>query len=181
MNIYEILILSGGVAMDATAVALACSVSNSKTRKRLIAKMALFFGIFQAAMPLIGFLLGYGLKNIIQGIDHWVAFFLLAIVGGKMVLEQEENENQSIYTNKKITLLAIATSIDALIIGVTLSFIEVNLLLSVTIIGFVTFLLSLSAGLLGKRLAKLNPKVLTIAGGIAIILIGLKILTDHLF
>jgi len=181
MSIYEIIILSIGLAMDATAVSLACSVSNSKARRRLIVKMAFFFGFFQAFMPLLGFLLGSGLRNVIQGVDHWVAFVLLAIVGGKMAFEKNEDDNEVAYANKKIVLLATATSIDALVVGITFSFVEVNILLSIAAIGLITFILSLSAGLLGKKLAKLNPSILKIAGGVAVVLIGSKILFDHLF
>lgn len=180
MGIVELLILSVGLATDATAVSLACSISDSGTRKRLLAKAALLFGLFQALMPLIGFALAHSFRNLIQGIDHWVAFVLLFAVGGKMVVGASKTEEESVFSDKRLLVLAVATSIDALIVGVTFSFIETNLLLDVATIGIVTFVLSLIAGLLGKTISQFDSKYLKITGGLAIIAIGLKILLNHI-
>jgi len=180
MNNIELVILSIGLAMDATAVSLACSAIEQKAKKRVIVKAALFFGFFQAVMPLIGYTLGLTVKDLIQGVDHWIAFSLLSIVGGKMIIEKDENENKTVFDNKNLLILAIATSIDALVVGITFSLISVDLIKSVITIGLITFAFSLAAGMAGKKLNKINPQYLKIAGGVFIVLIGVKILIDHL-
>ena len=180
MNNLELVILSIGLAMDATAVSLACSAIEQKAKKRVLIKAALFFGIFQAVMPLIGYALGSTVKELIQGFDHWIALILLAIVGGKMIIEKDDDEQGTVFDNKNLLILAIATSIYALVVGITFSLISVNLAKSVITIGLITFILSLIAGLAGKKLNKINPRYLKIAGGVFIVLIGIKILVDHL-
>jgi len=180
MTLLALIFLSTGLAMDATAVSLACSISHPSAKKMLLFKAAIYFGLFQGLMPLLGFALGLGLKGYIQGFDHWVAFILLAVVGIRMMFEKTEEGSASMFGNKKLAILAIATSIDALIVGITLSFTKTNLLLDIAAIGLITFILSLSAGFLGKLLASFKIQFLHIAGGLAIVVVGLKILLDHL-
>ena len=143
-------------------------------------KAALLFGFFQGLMPLAGYLLGMSIRGIIQGFDHWVAFVLLSVVGGKMLFGQNEDESENLYSTRKLVLLAIATSIDALVVGITFSFIEVNLFTSVLTIGLVTTVLCVAAGLVGRNISHINSKWFVTAGGLAIIGIGLKILLNHL-
>jgi putative Mn2+ efflux pump MntP len=182
MSNFELLVLSIGLAMDAVAISFLCSICNLRSKKRLVIKAAFFFGLFQALMPIIGFLAGVTIKDLLQGSDHWIAFILLSMVGGKMIIDHEDNEEcSSLYSNKQLLILALATSIDALIVGVTFTFIQIDLTKSVLIIGLVTFILSVLAGFLGRKVASLNSKYFKIAGGLAIIGIGLKILISHLF
>lgn len=181
MNILEIFILAFGLATDATAVSLACSASHQRAKSGQLILAALYFGLFQAAMPIVGFFLGSSFAGLIKSFDHWIAFFALSFVGGKMIFDKEETSCQAIYGHKNLVLLAVATSIDALIVGITFSFINVNLWLAIIVIGLVTFLLSTIAGFFAKSLSFLEPRVLKIIGGAAIVLIGLKILVEHLF
>lgn len=180
MGILDLIILSIGLSMDAVAVSFACSICHTKALKRHLLKAAFLFGLFQAVMPLIGYTFGLSFRNFIQGFDHWIAFVLLAIVGGKMLFDNDEEDDTTIYSFRKLLILAVATSIDALVVGITFGFIKVNLLESVLVIGLVTAILSFLAGFLGKQLAHFNQKYFKIAGGVAIIGIGIKILLSHL-
>ncbi len=183
MSFLEIILISISLAMDAFAVAVCkgMAMKNSSTKKGII--VALYFGIFQALMPFIGYMLGIRFEKAINSIDHWIAFALLAIIGINMIKESlkkdEENINDDI-TFKTMFFLAIATSIDALAIGVTFAFLKVVIYKPLLFIGIITFILSWIGVIIGNRFEnKLKNKAETI-GGIILILMGLKILLDHL-
>jgi putative Mn2+ efflux pump MntP len=146
-------------------------------------KVAAFFGLFQAGMPLIGWALGAVFKEYIMAFDHWIAFGLLTIIGIKMIRESLTNDpadKKNILDNSNLIALSIATSIDALIVGVTLGIFATPLLLSIAIIGLVTFVLCFFGFLFGKKLGTRFGKRIEILGGIIVILIGLKILLEQL-
>lgn len=166
--------------MDASAVLFCLSLSNAKAKFLTLLKAATIFAVFQGVMPFFGYFVGLNFKGFIQNFDHWAAFILLLIVGGKMIAEAK-NENQcTLFSNKNLLLMGVATSIDALVVGVTFSLVETNLYLAMINIAVVTLILSLTAGYLAKKFSLLNPKYLRFSGGIAIILIGVKILFEHL-
>lgn len=192
MNIISIILIALGLTMDAFAVSLTLGLKTDKAiEKKIALKAGLYFGGFQALMPLIGWLLGVKFSSYIENIDHWVAFVLLFIIGAKMIKESfESDEDESIacdsdnskecITNKKFLLLAIATSIDALAVGVSFAFLKVEIVSAVAIIGITTMILSFIAVLIGKKLGELIKNKAEILGGTILILIGLKILVEHL-
>jgi putative Mn2+ efflux pump MntP len=184
MELITIIVIAVGLAMDAFVVSIVSGGAYRQLHVKHALRMALFFGAFQAFMPLIGSLAGLSFKNYIQNYDHWVAFGLLAAVGGKMIYESfkikavEENPNPSnIFV---LLLLSVATSIDALAIGVTLSFVTSSLALAVTIIGLTTFILSYAGVVIGKRFGHFFENRLEAVGGLILIGIGVKILCDGL-
>jgi len=183
MGILEIVLISLGLAMDAFAVAVCKGLAMKKTDWKKAIIIALYFGIFQAIMPTIGYLLGSAFESYITSIDHWIAFILLTLIGGNMIKEafsqKEEKENDKV-DFKSMLVLAIATSIDALAIGVTLAFFDVNLLLAVSMIGIITFGLSILGVKIGNKFGDKFQNKAEIAGGIILIFIGLKILLEHL-
>jgi len=148
--------------------------------------IALFFGFFQAVMPLLGWTLGIQFEHYITSVDHWITFILLSIIGSKMLYDSlTEDPTCPVQTvdrldMKELLLLSIATSIDALAVGITLAFLNTDILFSVTLIGIVTFLLSLLAVAIGNRFGNRLQSKAGIAGGVVLILIGLKILLEHL-
>ena len=159
------------------------SLPNEKNKNYAL-KLGLAFGIFQGLMPLIGYLAGSTFSGYIQSVDHWVAFILLALIGLNMIKEsreEKENEEVSDLSLKVILLLAIATSIDALAVGVSFAFLKVNIVLACSIIAVVTFILSFICVMVGKRLGSLFQKYAEIFGGIILMMIGAKILIEHLF
>lgn len=186
MNTGEIVIIALGLAMDSLAVSIAAGVILEKFRVRQAARIAFFMGFFQAFMPLVGWMLGISFRNYIKEYDHWVAFIILSFLGGKMVLEgirSNQEDDHSFDPTRLLTLfsLAIATSIDALAIGVSFAFLNIEIALPLVIIGMVTFVLSLFGVLFGCRLGcKVDLKI-ELIGGIILISIGTKILIEHLF
>ena len=147
--------------------------------------IALFFGGFQAAMPLAGWALGTYFEKYITSIDHWIAFILLSIIGGKMIYEavKPEEECSSISSRlniKELLVMAVATSIDALAVGITFAFLKVNIALSVSLIGIITFILSFIGVMVGNRFGSKYKNKAVLAGGIVLILIGIKVLLEHL-
>ena len=191
MDFITILFIGIGLAMDASAVSLAKGMSLDKDQvKKYAFILALAFGFFQALMPAIGYYAGSHFAEYIQSIDHWIAFILLSLIGinmiceGKEEKEDEEKEDEvKIHSIpfKDILLLAIATSIDALAVGVSFAFLKVNLFLAITTIGSTTFILSFVCVLFGKKLGSLFEKYAEYLGGIILILLGIKILIEHLF
>lgn len=181
----EILIIAVALAMDAFAVSVTSGATIRRMRLRHAMLIAAFFGVFQAVMPLIGWLTAYWAHDIIEPWDHWVAFVLLAGIGGKMFWEagQKDEDEDEPYTNPLnvwvLFTLAIATSIDALAAGVTFSFLAMPIAWSVTIIGVVTFVLSLLGTWIGKRFGHFFEHKLEMLGGLILIGIGLKILIEH--
>lgn len=212
MGIIEILLIAVGLSMDAFAVAL-CKGLHMRTRDtRQAIVIALFFGVFQAVMPLIGWALGKQFENYIQTVDHWIAFVLLSIIGGKMLYEafhkeacpddacavsttdsaipacgdrNASNEKSFPARNDKLNIkellaLAVATSIDALTVGITFAFLKVSILPAVSLIGMTTFILSFAGVFIGHSFGTRLKTKAEVAGGVVLILIGLKILLGHL-
>lgn len=186
MGILELILLSVGLAMDAFSVSICKGLNMKKLSLKNGAVIALFFGIFQAGMPLIGYFLGSRFAKFIASFSHWVAFILLAVIGGKMVFEAvrgSDDEDESGEFSLKIGelfVLAVATSIDALAVGIVFVAAEVNLVLSVSMIGIITFLISFAGVIIGHKFGSRFEKKAEIAGGVILILIGLKLLLDGL-
>lgn len=183
MGVLEILLISISLAMDAFAVAVCKGLSMRKLEWKKAVIIALYFAIFQALMPTLGFFLGITFKDVVIQIDHWLAFILLVGIGLNMLKEAFSKENESFDDNvgfKTMAVLGLATSIDALAIGITFAFLRVNLLVSVLIIGVVTFMLSLVGVVIGNRFGNKYEKKAEIFGGVILILLGAKILLEHL-
>ena len=181
----EIFLIAVSLALDAFAVSVSSGISIPGFGPRQAVKMGLWFGTFQFLMPLLGWLLGSSVSRYIEAVDHWVAFALLAIIGGRMVWGSlrhgagDEEEAPSDLSAKRLCLLAIATSIDALAVGVSMAFMSVPVLLSAVVIGVVAFVLSVVGGLAGKRLGALFQRRAELVGGLVLVGIGLKILIEH--
>lgn len=184
MTLFEIMLIAVGLAMDAFAVSICKGLSMKKLKLKSVIIVGAYFGIFQAIMPLSGYLLGTTFSDLVISIDHWIAFILLSVIGGKMIKDsfntEEDNEENDKIDAKNMTILAIATSIDALAVGITFAFFQINIIKSVLIIGAITFVLSAIGVIIGKKLGyKIRGKA-EILGGSILILIGLKILLEHL-
>mgnify|MGYP004678877425 FL=1 len=187
MGFVELFLIGVGLSVDAFAVSICKGLGMSRLNMRQAVVISLFFGGFQALMPLIGWALGSQLADLITPIDHWIAFALLAFVGGKMLWdafhEDDEQEGDAKDTKldlKELLMLAIATSIDALAVGITFAFLQVAIVPSVIIIGVTTFVLSFVGVAVGHFFGARFEKPATIAGGVVLILIGAKILLEHL-
>lgn len=181
----EIFLIAVSLALDAFAVSVSAGISTPGFGAKQGVRMGLWFGGFQFAMPLIGWLLGSSVAQYISTFDHWLAFGLLAFIGGRMSWESlrgegEEQEGPADLSARRLCVLAIATSIDALAVGISMAFMQVNILLSALVVGVVAFVLSLLGGLLGKQLGLLFQKWAQVAGGIVLIGIGVKILIEHM-
>ena len=169
--------------MDAVAVAIASGLSVKVLRWQDALKMAVVFGAFQAVMPLGGYLLGGLFANALGAFDHWIAFILLGGLGIKMILDSRNAAEEHIaspFRTNKLLVLGIATSLDAFAVGISFSLLEISLAETVTVIGLVTFLLCLPAVWFGARLGKSMAKRAEIFGGIVLVLMGSKILIEHL-
>lgn len=185
MNTAELLLLSLGLAMDAFSVSVCKGLSMKKIDYKGAVITALFFGGFQSLMPLIGYFLGSRFEKFISSYSHWVAFILLGFIGGKMiyeVLKGGENESVEEYRLdiKELVILAIATSIDALAVGVVFAAQKTALTFSVTVIGVVTFVVCLAGVIIGNRFGSKYEKKAEFAGGAVLVLIGIKLLIDGL-
>lgn len=184
MNHTSIIIIALGLAMDAFAVSIASGVSLKCFKANLAFRVALFFGGFQAIMPLIGWLAGNSFSRYIEAYAHWIAFGMLAIIGGKMIYEStviDEVESKCDPRNLGILfVLAVATSIDALAVGLSFSMLQVSIIEPVLVIGIITFILSFAGVYLGDKFGSLFENKMEIIGGIILILIGIKILLEHL-
>lgn len=184
MSYVEIFFLAVALSMDAVAVALCKGLAMKKITIKDCLNVGLWFGFFQGLMPFIGYILGSSLSNFISELDHWVAFILLGIIGINMIRESFSDEDEEEVDNhlnfKAMLLMAIATSIDALAVGVTFAFLQVNILTSILLIGITTFVLSSIAVKVGSIFGdKLKSKA-ELLGGIVLVLIGTKILVEHL-
>ena len=169
--------------MDAFAVSICKGLSMKKLNYKKIMIIALYFGLFQAFMTVIGYFLGSKFSLIVEKVDHWIVFILLSIIGGNMIKESTDNEEEKrndLVDIKTMILLAIATSIDALAVGVTFAFLKVNLLVSITIIGIITFILSILGVIIGNKFGDKFQNKAELFGEIILIIIGLKILLGHL-
>lgn len=185
MNFLELIILAIGLSMDAFAVAIGKGLSMKKSDFKKALIVGLYFGGFQAGMPLIGYLLGTQFESKITAIDHWIAFALLSFIGINMIREalsddDDDEADTASLAFKNMIILSIATSIDALAVGVTFAFLKVNILFAVTTIGICTFLLSAMGVKLGSVLGNKYKSRAEILGGIILIAMGLKILISHL-
>ncbi len=187
VSFVELFLIGVGLSMDAFVVSICKGLGMSRLNMRQAAVISLFFGGFQALMPLIGWALGSQLTDFITPIDHWIAFGLLVFVGGKMLWDtfHEDDEDEGVQTDEKLDLkellmLAIATSIDALAVGITFAFLQVAIVPSITIIGLTTFVISFAGVAVGHFFGARFEKPATIVGGVVLILIGVKILLEHL-
>ncbi len=185
-ELLTIIVIAIGLAMDAFAVSIAAGGACKDMKIRHGIRMAIFFGAFQAVMPLVGWLAGLGLKDMIADYDHWVAFGLLAAVGGKMIFESFKlNPKGSTPANPAnittLLILSVATSIDALAVGVTLAVIIENIFIAVAMIGIITFALSYAGYRIGQKMGHFFEKKIEILGGVILIAIGIKILITHLY
>lgn len=183
MNIFELLLLSVGLAMDAFAVSVCKGLSVKKYLLRYSLAAGAYFGGFQALMPLIGWLLGIRFESIIKSVDHWIAFGLLVLIGANMIREafgKEETVNAS-FSPAAMLPLAVATSIDALAVGVTFAFLDVNIWIAISMIGVITFAISAAGVKIGNVFGTRFQSKAEFAGGVILILLGIKILIEHLF
>lgn len=184
MTFFELFLIGIGLSMDAFAVSICKGLSMQKIDKKYTLCIGLFFGGFQALMPLTGYLLGSQFSGYIERFDHWIAFVLLALIGFNMIKEsREEEEEEKPYAGvnfKELLILAVATSIDALAVGVTFAFLQVNIVSAITIIGCTTFVISIAGVYVGTVFGSRYKSRAELTGGIILILIGLKILLEHL-
>jgi putative Mn2+ efflux pump MntP len=177
------LLVGVSLSMDAFAVSVVTGIGIGDLKLRYALKTGLFFGFFQFLMPVLGFLAGSAVSRYIEKYDHWVVFGLLALIGGKMILDTVKGggEEAADFTNTvRLLVLSVATSIDALAVGVSFALMEVNILLASGIVGFVTFAICVFGVMAGKRLGDKFRKKAMIFGGVVLCLIGVKILVEHL-
>ena len=201
MGFAELFLIGVGLSMDAFAVSICKGLSMKKIDYRYALVIAAFFGGFQALMPLIGWALGSQFEHFITPIDHWIAFVLLAFIGGKMLLDAirggeaeaeaegsaagdsadgSESGGRSKIDYKELLMLAVATSIDALAVGITFAFLGVSIWVAIAVIGVTTFVISFFGVVVGNQFGSRFEKPATIVGGVVLILIGLKVLLEHL-
>ena len=184
MGFIELVLIAVGLSMDAFAVAVCKGLSVQKLKGKHYLAVGLWFGGFQALMPTLGYLLGTTFEKYITSVDHWVAFVLLCLIGGNMLKEafaKEEKEESASFDFKSMLLLAVATSIDALAVGITFALLpDVNIFSAVGLIGLTTFCLSALGLKVGNVFGLKYKNKAEVAGGIILILIGLKILLEHL-
>ncbi|MCD8315937.1 MAG: manganese efflux pump MntP family protein [Eggerthellaceae bacterium] len=186
MGFIEILGVGIGLSMDAFAVAICKGLNMKKINWWHAIIIALFFGGFQAIMPLIGWLLGASFAQFIEPVDHWIAFVLLVLIGGKMLYDAFKDDfddgvpDEPKLDFKELFMLSIATSIDALAIGISFAFLGVNIWFAITIIGITTFVFSLGGVVIGNQFGSRFERPAAVVGGIVLILIGAKILLEHL-
>ncbi len=184
MDLLTLLLIGIGLSMDCFAVSIATGAVHGLDRRRTAFIFGVAFGAFQAGMTIIGWGLGSLFVTSISSVDHWIAFAILAIIGGKMVVEgwagDKERSVSDVVHPLAITLLALATSIDALAVGLSFAFLEIQVLAPAAIIGLVAFFFSVAGVLLGEWLERFLGTRVEIAGGVILILIGLRILVEHL-
>ena len=183
MGLIELFLIAVGLSMDAFAVSVCKGLAMPKCTFKKAAIVGLWFGGFQALMPAIGYILGAQFQETIASIDHWIAFVLLALIGGNMIheaLDNDEEEADASLDVKTMFLLAVATSIDALAIGITFAFLKVNIIPAVCFIGIVTFIISFAGVKIGNVFGARYKNKAEVVGGVILILLGLKILLEHL-
>jgi putative Mn2+ efflux pump MntP len=184
MHPIEITFLSLGLAMDAFAVSISSGITIESPRIENALKIAIFFGAFQAFMPVIGWLAGLGLRELISQVDHWIAFGLLCAIGGRMIYESTKDRSERKVLNPLnlcvLLLLSLATSIDALAAGISLAILKTSILFPIIIIGGVTFILSFLGVFVGDKSGRFLERKAEFVGGLVLIGIGTKILIEHL-
>jgi len=182
MGIIEIILVAIGLAMDAFAVAICKGLAIRKINIQKILKIGIWFGIFQALMPILGFYLGNTFARFMKAASHWIAFILLTWIGGNMIKEARQKEKETVNEEtsfKAMLPFAIATSIDALTVGVTFSFLQVNIIVAALWIGIITFILSILGVKIGNRFGNQYEKKAQIVGGIILIALGSKSLLEQ--
>ena len=183
MTIIEILLIAIGLAMDAFAVSICKGISFKKMNWKKAIIVGLYFGIFQAVMPVLGYFLGTAFETLVTKIDHWIAFILLSLIGLNMLKEafgKEEECCDDSVDFKTMVILAIATSIDALAIGITFAFLKTNILVSALLIGIITFIVCVLGVKIGNKFGDKYERKAEVVGGIILIFMGVKILLEHL-
>ena len=184
MGVAELIILAVGLAMDAFAVSICKGLAMNKTGIKECAIVGLWFGGFQAAMPLIGYFLGKAFEKYITSLDHWIAFILLGLIGAMMIkesFEKDEDEADASLSVKTMIVMAIATSIDALAIGISFGVLpDVNITLAVALIGIITLALCMVGVKVGNIFGAKYKSKAEFAGGVILVLLGTKILIEHL-
>lgn len=183
MNFIDIFLIGIALSMDAFAVSICKGLSVKKVSAKHVLTVGVYFGGFQALMPTLGFLLGYKFESFITNIDHWIAFVLLAIIGGNMIREalgKDEDEENDDFSFRVMLPLAVATSIDALTVGISFAFLGVDIVTAALLIGATTFVLSGVGIFVGNIFGSKYKSKAELAGGVVLILIGLKILLEHL-
>ena len=185
MNLFDLIVIAIGLSMDAFAVSICKGLAVQSVRKRHVMTVGLYFGGFQALMPLAGYMLGRQFEAMIASIDHWIAFVLLAVIGGNMAREAisggDDGDSDDSFDFKTMLPLAVATSIDALAIGVTFAFLRVSIIPAVLLIGATTFAFSAGGLHIGNMFGTRYKSKAELVGGIILILLGGKILVEHLF
>lgn len=184
MTLFELFLIAVGLSMDAFAVSICKGLSMQKLNKKHALIIGLYFGGFQALMPSIGYSLGVYFQDAIVSYDHWIAFILLCLIGINMIKESRSDEEESVNASvdfKEMIVLAVATSIDALAVGVTFAFLQVNIAPAVSFIGIITFTLSVIGVKVGHVFGMKYKAKSEFAGGLILVLIGVKILIEHLF
>lgn len=185
MSIFDLILLAVGVSMDAFAVSIAKGLATRQLKASHYSSVALWFGGFQALMPLLGYFVGSHFAPIVESCDHWIAFVLLALIGSKMLYDtltggDEDEGSDSDFRVKTMFVLAVATSIDALAIGISLAFLKVDIWSAILFIGVTTAIFSIFGLWLGHIFGYRYKRSAEICGGVVLILIGAKILVEHL-
>jgi len=186
MNLLILILIGVGLSVDSFAASITIGACSSRIKVNHILKVAVFMALFQGTMPLLGWFIGSSFKNIIASFDHWVAFILLLGIGGKLIYEgikSSDEKSSGIAPTKTLIVMgmALATSIDALIIGISFGLIGVNIWLAMLVIGVSTFIFSTVGVAVGKKIGKKINKGIEIAGGAVLIILGLKILVEHIY
>ena len=183
MELLEIILIAIGLAMDAFAVSICKGLSMKKMSWKKALIVGLYFGIFQGLMPVIGYLLGTSFESLVTKIDHWIAFGLLMFIGINMLKEAFGNDSKNCNDNvefKTMVVLAIATSIDALAVGITFAFLKTNIILAALVIGIITFAICIIGVKIGNKFGDKYERKAETVGGLILIFIGIKILLEHL-
>ncbi|QGU94682.1 manganese efflux pump MntP [Clostridium bovifaecis] len=189
MSPLAIVFISFGVSMDALAVSITNGMVLRKVRIKEALRIGMFFGFFQAIMPLIGWLLGVKFQGYITKIDHWIAFILLSFIGGKMLYEAVKSKGEDcpvkgskeeVLSNRELVLLAVATSIDALVVGISFAALKMSIIRSITVIGIITFGICFIGVLIGKRCSCIFRNRAEVFGGAVLIIIAIKVLIEHI-
>lgn len=182
MGIAELVIIAVGLSMDAFAVSIGKGLSLKQIKLRHVLSVGLWFGGFQALMPLIGYLLGATFTAVVSDFDHWIAFFLLGIIGFNMIRDsftKEEEKHDDDFSFRTMLMLAVATSIDALAVGVSFAFLSVDLWISVALIGLITFAFSAVGLKIGNIFGNKYKSKAEFTGGVVLVLMGVKFLVEH--
>ena len=183
MDLLSLFLIAVGLSMDAFAVSVCKGLATPKYKLKYSMICGAWFGGFQALMPAVGYIIGVNFKKYITAIDHWIAFVLLALIGFNMIREALKNDDEGAdpsFTAKSMSLLAVATSIDALAIGITFAFLDVNIVAAVLFIGGCTFVISAAGVKIGSAFGTRFKSKAEIAGGAILIILGLRILVEHL-